>query len=156
MLNKVKKALGIEGVKVEIDTDRQHPKVTRVIKGHVVLTSLSDNVVEHIHIKVVERYSRGRKKDRLVNDYEIGKVNLHGPIEISPHEPVSIAFEVPYIIARSEMDELGDTPIVGGLIALAKYLKKVKSTYRIIAEVEVTGTKLQPFAEQEIALIGKH
>ena len=156
MLKKVKKALGIEGVKVQIETDRQHPKVTRIIRGHIVLTSLSDNVVEHIHIKMIERYSRGRKKDRLVNDYEIGKVNLSGPIEVSPDAAVRLSFEVPYIIARSEMDELGETPIVGGLIALAKYLKKVKSSYRIIAEADVTGTKLQPFAEQEVALIGKH
>lgn len=155
MLKKVKKALGIEGVKIAIEAGRQHPKTMQKIKGTVVLTSLSDNVVNDISIRMLERYSRGRKKDRLVNDYEIGKVFLQGPYTVSPYEALRVPFELNYIVAKSEMDELADTPIVGGLIALAKFLKKVKSTYRLIAEADVKGTKLHPFAEWEVQLIGK-
>lgn len=155
MLKKVKKALGIEGVKIKILVPAQSPRSSQVIRGHVYITSLSDNVVEHIDLKIIERYSRGRKKDRLVNDYTLGTFTIDGPIVVEPNEEVQVAFTLPYVLAHSDMDRLGQNILTSGLVSLAKMLKKVSSTHRIVAEAKVKGTKLHPFDESPVELIGK-
>lgn len=155
MIKKVKKALGIEGVKVSLHAEPQSPVLRKRVKGEIHLTALSDNVINTIEIRMVERYSRGRKEDKLVNDYIIGRIVLDGPIDIKKDELIKMPFEIPYVFAQSEMDKLGNKGMLfSGLVGLAKYFKKVKSTYRIIAEVNVKGTKLHPFAETEVELIG--
>ena len=155
MIKKVKKALGIEGVKVSLHIEAQSPVMRKRVKGEIHLSSLSDNVINGIEIRMMERYSRGRKEDKLVNDYIIGRIILDGPIEIKKEEVIKMPFELPYVYGKSDMDKLGDRGFfMAGLVSVAKFFKKVKSSYRVIAEVDVKGTKLSPFAEAEVELVG--
>lgn len=156
MIGRVKKALGIEGVKIKLHVSTDHAKESRRINGELELTSLSDATVSYVEIRMMERYSRGRKDDRLVNDYVIGRIILDDPVSISKGESIRLPFTLPYIVGRSDMDKLErDNFILGGLASIAKWLKKVKSSYRIVAEAKVKGTKLHPHDEVEVRLLGR-
>ena len=75
MFGKVKKILGIEGVKLELILPDKISAVSGIITGIVKLTSISDdNIIESIKINLVEKYARGRGENRLVNEYVMGEL----------------------------------------------------------------------------------
>ena len=69
MFGKVKKILGIEGVKLELIIPEKVNKESGIVTGVMKFTSLSDNnKIESIHIKMVEKYTRGRGNSKLINE----------------------------------------------------------------------------------------
>lgn len=58
-----------------------------------------------------------------------------------------------YEIAQSEMDKMAASSIFKRpLVSFAKFIRKVKSEYTLLAEADVDGTTLNPFAKEEIEL----
>ncbi len=152
MLGKIKKALGIEGIKMELLLD-DHKSTNNKISGILRFTTKSKGTVKGMTVKVIERYSRGRRKNKLVNEYPIGILEIKESFTITPEETVDIPFKMTYQIALSEMDKLErDNLLFKPLIMLAKKLKNVKSTYFVLAEADVKGTTLNPFDKKEIKL----
>jgi sporulation-control protein spo0M len=151
MLGKLKNILGIEGVKAKLLLPVVVLKQSKVIKGKVQLESLSEQKVNGISLKLIEKYARGRKDNRLIDEYTLGEHYISGPIIIKKDEQQLVDFEFDFSLLKSEMDEIGDSNIVSkGLVKLAKYLKKVDSSFRVEASVEVAGTKLNPTVVQEV------
>lgn len=155
MFGKVKKILGIEGVKLELILPDKISAVSGIITGIVKLTSISDdNIIESIKINLVEKYARGRGENRLVNEYVMGELVRKDKIVLSKNDIVEIPFEMDFVFVQSEMDKLADTNfLVKGIVGLAKKAKGVKSEYTIKAEAKVKGTTLHPFNSQIINLI---
>jgi sporulation-control protein spo0M len=151
MLGKLKNILGIEGVKAKLLLPVVVLKQSKVIKGKVQLESLSEQKVNGISLKLIEKYARGRKDNRLIDEYTLGEHYISGPIIIKKDEQQLVDFEFDFSLLKSEMDEIGDSNILSkGLVKLAKYLKKVDSSFRVEASVEVAGTKLNPTVVQEV------
>jgi hypothetical protein len=151
MFGGIKKMLGIEGVKIDIIIDEPLKQKQGVIHGKIQLTTLMDSVVTGVTLKLIEKYSRGRKDSKLIDEYVIGYTELNQMIEIEKNDIVEFPFSLPFVIKESEMDKLQKSNfLLGGIVKLAKFGKGVKSEYRIEAEALVKGTKFNPLSRKEV------
>lgn len=153
MIGKVKKWLGIEGVKMELLFDEDATTQKGVVSGLIRFTSMNAQVVSRIKVVLIERYSRGRGKEKLVDEYELGSLQLEEDIEVPAGEFVEVEFNLKYKLVRSEMDELEKSNFfMSPLVKVAKRISAVKSEYRVEAEAKVKGTALNPFDRKEITI----
>ncbi|NRB49350.1 MAG: sporulation protein [Saprospiraceae bacterium] len=153
MIGRVKKWLGIEGVKLEIVVTPEHRRRTGKIEGRLRFQSLNAQTVTSIRIALVEKYTRGRGKEKLIDEYELGEINLKQTIEVPAEEIVEVPFSLPFKLIKSEMDEFGDRNFLyGGLARAAKAIQSVRSDYRLEAEAKVKGVALNPFDKKFIKL----
>ena len=109
MFKKVKKILGIEGVKMELNLPEQVKLSERLILGKLKFTSITDQLVKSVNVELIEKYSRGRKTSKLVDEYKLGAIQLSEPIEVKAHSIVEVEFELPFVIAKSEMDMIEES-----------------------------------------------
>ena len=150
MLGKVKQWLGIEGVKLELVLSSDFNPKMGSLAGRIRLTSKHPQTVTAIKIVLVEKYSRGKDEDQLVDEYELGRQIVTDRVEV-PGEgvPVELSFRLAFDPVNSPMDRFGDrNPLYGGLAWAAKKLRKVQSEYRLEAEAQVEGVGLNPFDKQ--------
>jgi len=155
MLGKVKDILGIEGVKVEVVCPEVIPDGVDVLEGIIKLTTVREQEVKSISIKLIEKYARGRKDKRLIDEYVLGEFESKKTIKVYPGEEQLIDFKLEFTRAKSAMDKLQDDSLVyRGLISVAKFFKKVKSTHRIEGSADVKGTKLDPTFKKPIKIRG--
>lgn len=153
MLGKLKRVLGIEGVKVEMYIKLPIDQESKVVNGNLKFTTKSESVVKGITVKIIEKYSRGRGKEKLVDEYTIAQLEIEDSFVISPEEIVEVPFTIEYEKALSEIDKIArDNTLSRPFIGLAKWIRKVKSSYTILAEADVDGTTLDPFAKQDVEL----
>jgi hypothetical protein len=153
MIGKVKKWLGIEGVKMELLFDEDSTTQKGVVSGLIRFTSMNSQVVSRIKVVLIERYSRGRGKEKLVDEYELGALQLEEDIEVPAGESIEVEFNLKYKLVRSEMDELEKSNFfMSPLVKVAKRISAVKSEYRVEAEAKVKGTALNPFDRKEITI----
>lgn len=154
MFGKVKRWLGIEGVKVQLILPERVDGNSGLLEGQIKFESMHDQTVNKIKIILTEKFIRGRWKQRLTDVYKIGEIDLIQDILIPAHEPMVIDFELPFTIIKSDMDELSDKHFVlRKIVNTAKALKNVKSEFYIEAEAEVEGTALSPFDKQQINIV---
>ncbi|MEZ4958247.1 MAG: sporulation protein [Saprospiraceae bacterium] len=155
MFGKVKKWLGIEGVKLELVLPDMAFEEVGAVSGKVRFYSKNAQTVTRIRLVMIETYSRGRGKERLVDEYLLGEITLDQRINVPVDEQIEIDFTLPFESVKSGMDEFGDKNLLtGGLAKLAKTISNVQSAYRIEAEAKVEGTALNPFDRKTIKLIG--
>jgi len=153
MIGKVKKWLGIEGVKMELLFDEDATTQKGIVSGIIRFTSMNSQVVTRIKVVLIERYSRGRGKEKLVDEYELGALQLEEDIEVPAGESVEVEFNLKYKLVRSEMDELEKSNFfMSPLVKMAKRISAVKSEFRVEAEAKVKGTALNPFDRKEISI----
>ena len=150
MLGKVKQWLGIEGVKLELVLPPDFSPQMRSLAGRIRLTSKHPQTVTAIKVVMVEKYSRGKDDNQLVDEYELGRQIITDTIQV-PGEgiPVEVHFRLAFEPIPSPVDAFGDrNPVFGGLAWAAKRLRGVRSEYRIEAEAQVQGVGLNPFDKQ--------
>lgn len=154
MFGKVKRWLGIEGVKIEMLLPDEVSADSGVIEGKLKFESMHLQTVTKIRLTLTEKYIRGRFKSKLTDQYKIGEIELNEEIEVPAHQVILMDFELPFTLVKSEMDELGDKNFIfKKLVDTAKALKNVKSEFYIEAEAEVNGTALSPFDKQQITIV---
>jgi len=147
MLGKVKRWLGIEGIKIELELPEYFSLSGEILKGNVKISSLTDQHLKGIQLKLVERYKRGRKDKKLIDEYTLGEIAIDHEADIRAGEVVFLSFAMPFVPLKSEMDLLQEKNIlVKGVISAAKFLKGVDSEYRLEARASVKGTALHPIA----------
>lgn len=153
MLKKVKDWLGIEGVKLELLLPEKVKETAGRVDGVIRLFSKHEQKVASIQVKMVERYTRGRGKEKLTDEYKIGEIAYQDAIVVTKETPVEVTFSIPFRITKSEMDELqASNLLIGGMIKVAKRFQGVKSEFYIQAEATVAGTGLNPFDKRMIEL----
>ncbi|MFK7775768.1 MAG: sporulation protein [Saprospiraceae bacterium] len=153
MFGKVKKWLGIEGAKMELILPEEIFESAGTITGKVRFRSMNEQKVMSINLKLIEKYSRGRRKSRLVDEYIIGEIELTDSFVIPVNEFVEIDFSIPFNLVKSEMDEMEDKNIfAAGLVKAAKWASGVNSTYRIEGKAKVEGVALDPYVESPLIL----
>ena len=151
MLNKLKKVLGIEGIKVFLDIPETLNKNDNILHGKITLSTMTDATVEQINFKMLEKYERGKKQDRRIDIYEIGNVSYNDIIHIKAHESMDLPFSIHFNLPKSEMDLLAEKNLfLKGIVATAMMMKNVKSEYYVEVEVIVKDTRLHPFDKKSI------
>ncbi len=154
MLKRVKNWLGIEGVKLYLEVPYEIGGTEGHLAGHVVLTSKESQRVEAIYLSFIEKYTRGRRKKKLIDEYKLAEEKIEGPWDVNPDEELLVPFSIPFDLIQSEMDRLEKKNIfIGSVVAVAKKLKGVKSEYRLEAEAVVEGTKLNPFDKKPLKVV---
>lgn len=153
MIGRVKKWLGIEGVKLEIIAPDAVDKKDEIIFGTIRLQSLNPQLVNRIKVVLIEKYARGKGQDKLVDEYELGSFEHNELIEIPAEGTVEIPFQLPFRLYKSKVDEFGEGNAINRLLVSgAKWIRGVKSAYRIEAEAKVKGVMLNPFDRKNIDL----
>ncbi len=153
MLKRVKNWLGIEGVKVELLVPETIPSDSGVIKGKVRFTSMNEQTVTAISLRLIEKYSRGRKKKKLTDEYLLSAHEVNKIVEVPKDGSIEVDFEMSFDLLKSKMDQIQERNfILKGLVSAAKKLKSVKSEYRLEVEADVVGTALNPFDRKVIQL----
>lgn len=153
MFGKVKKWLGIEGVKVEIILPENTRLRDEVVLGSLRFRSMNTQVVTHIQVALFEKYSRGRGAEKLIDEYKLGEIELGDPFEVPEGEVVEVDFELPFKLVNSEIDEFGNRNFLfKGIANAAKYASAVKSEYRIEATAKVRGTAFNPFDSKILSI----
>ena len=153
MLGKVKKWFGIEGLKIAVNTEESYKREDKVVDGIILLQAKSDELVQNIRIKLIEKYARGRGQSRLIDEYMMADESLTKEYIVQGETTLEIPFSIKYNEMISQMDRLERRNFFyGGFIKAAKFFKKAKSTYRLEIEASVKGTKFSPFVSQDIIL----
>lgn len=150
MLGKVKNWLGIEGVKMEIETPERVKLREGVLKGSILFQSINHKKVTYVKLTLIEKYTRGRGKNKLINEYKVGEMEVKETFDILANSQLRMDFTLFFTPSESEMDILGHNFLLKGPVAVAKLLKGAKSLYRLEVEAKVPGTALNPFAKKEI------
>lgn len=150
-MKKVKKWLGIEGVKLEVRV----PDGQRLSSGHLSGTlhfqSMNSQTVTGIRIVLIERYGRGRGEERLVDEYELGRTEIKETFTVEPEEEVVKAFSLKFKPLESDVDAWGNRNIVNeNLAKVARWMRNASSSYRIEAEAKVDGVALNPFDKKGV------
>ncbi len=154
MFGKVKQWLGIEGVKVELILPEQVSASSGVIEGKLRFQTMNTQKVKSIKVVLTEKYSRGRFKNKLTDQYKIAEIEQAEDIMVPADEPIEIDFELPFNLVKSDMDELADKNFVfRKLVNAAKLAKNVKSEYTLEAEAVIEGTALNPFDKQIVNIV---
>ena len=153
MIGRVKKFLGIEGVKLEAIVPEEVSQKEGRVEGVLRFQSMHDQVVTRIRIVLIERFSRGRGKEKLVDEYQLGAVELEETFEVPAGEVIERTFSLPFDMLKSEVDAFADKNLVfGGLAKLARLARNAKSEYRVEVEARVQGTALNPFDKKIIRI----
>mgnify|MGYP001803525450 CR=1 FL=1 len=107
--------------------------------------------VKRISVKLIERYTRGRRKEKMTDEYELGSIDIIKTIEVPAEIAVEVPFSLPFETVKSDMDVLeGKNLVLGRLVKTAKWIRGVNSEYRVEAEADVKGTALNPFDKKNI------
>ncbi|MEO7176279.1 MAG: hypothetical protein ABIV51_10285 [Saprospiraceae bacterium] len=153
MIGKFKRWLGIEGVRAELVLPDTISANSDALKGEAYFYSLHTQEVQYFTIRVIEKYTRGRRKGKLINEYPLGEMRFDEPFTVPKEIPVKREFEIPITILRSEMDDFGSKNVVfKGFVKAAKFLKNAHSEYRVELEAFVEGTRLNPVDKKVIKI----
>lgn len=151
MIKKVKQWLGIEGVKLEIKIPEGQSKSNKIINGELHFQSMHTQTVTEIHLVLIERFSRGRGDERLINEYELGTVLIKETFKVEPDEVVIKSFQLPFDVIESVVDQWGNKNMLNEQLAkAARWVRKASSQYRIEVEAKVKGVALSPFDKKEV------
>ncbi len=153
MIEKVKRLFGIEGIKVELVLPEEVREKEGAVQGKIRFQTMHAQTVSHVKLKLIERYSRGRGDEKLVDEYLLGETELVQDIEVNPGEIVELEFVLPFHVVKSEVEAFGSKNILfKGIAKAAKLTRNAKSIYRVEAEAKVRGTALSPFDKKEIVI----
>lgn len=154
MLKKVKKWLGIEGVKISAEIPEDIFLREKKLSGLLVLESKQDSVVTEIRLRLIEKYSRGRKDNKLIDEYLLGSATLDTPVHITADVPLKIPFDLHFEPLKSDMDQLeGKNIFFKGIVRTAKFLRRVSSQFRLEVEADVRGMAISPLVKKELKII---
>ncbi|HUR30386.1 MAG TPA: hypothetical protein VMZ69_03080, partial [Saprospiraceae bacterium] len=73
MFGKVKKWLGIEGVKIELILPEEVIGKEGLIEGKIRFQTMHTQKVKSIKLTLTEKYTRGRFKSKLTDQYKIAE-----------------------------------------------------------------------------------
>jgi len=153
MIEKVKKFLGIEGIKVELVLPEAVREKDGAVRGKLRFHTMHTQTVSAINLRMVERYSRGRGENKLVDEYQLGEKEMVQDIEINPGEIVEVEFTLPFQPVKSDIEAFGSKNILfKGMAKAAQLTRNAKSVYRVEVEAKVRGTALSPIDKKEIAV----
>jgi len=154
MLKKVKNWLGIEGVKVELLVPEEFSLKSEQVAGKILVSTQSEQFVEDATITLKERYKRGRRKSKLIDEYTIGTLIIPINQVVSPDVELEKEFELGFHQLKTPIEKWGDRNFLyKGLSKLAKIAKNAHSTFEIIVELNVKGNRLKPY-EKRVLVVG--
>ena len=154
MLKKVKKWLGIDGVRINVEIPEDIFLHEKKVSGLLILESRQDSIVTEIRIRFIEKYSRGRKQNKLIDEYLLGTAVIDRSVYIQANKPLQLPFDLYFEPLKSEMDQWESKNfILKGIVRTAKLLRRVNSQFRLEIEADVQGMAISPLVKTEVKVI---
>lgn len=154
MIGRLKKMLGIDGLKLELICADSLDMNASVVEGEIVMISKYEVVIEAIEVRFIEKYSRGRMGGKKTDEYNIGSLRTGFNLTLPANKLTTIPFKLPVDYLKSSMDRFGNRNFLfKGIAKSAKLIKGVRSQYRIEADAKVSGTGLKPFAKKDVKVV---
>lgn len=151
MIKKLKDWLGIEGVKVQIDMDDKLEISEGKLSGIINIASKSEQYLQHFDIVLKEKYTRGRRKSKLIDEYIMGQKRMLINEKILGEELKSIEFSLSFQHNQSQMDKFASKNLLfSGLGSIAKFIKGAKSEFYLTIEANVKGNALKPYHTKQL------
>ncbi len=159
LFDKVKQALGIGGVKVEISVPDEVKKDNAKVDGVLCFSTKTDQDVQSVRVEFMERYDIGAGAQKRVTRTKRGSVELPG-FNIKANESKDVSFSLPFSITMSVAEASAkDLEAKGGMLgalgklgAMAENSKQGNRRFEVSARVDVKGS-LGAGATKEIKLI---
>ncbi|TXF87836.1 hypothetical protein FUA23_17210 [Neolewinella aurantiaca] len=148
----MKQWLGIEGVKLELVLPEKFSVEQGTLEGKIRMYSKNAQTVSGLRLVLIEKYTRGREEEQLVDEYMLGELIIRDEIPVPAEgEIVEVPFSLPFEPMQSEVDVFGSKNFLyKGLAWVARKTRNAESEYRVEAEAQVTGVGLSPFVQQVI------
>ncbi len=141
---KIKQVLGIGTVSVKIEATPTFSTADTEIKGAVVITGKSDQLIESVEIKFEETFTTGTGDKAVTKNFELGKVKLGG-FAISKDETKNVVFTLPFSYMKTANESMADKGgVIGGLGKVGGFMSGEKSKFKLIATVDVKGATFDP------------
>ena len=151
MLGRVKKFLNIEGVKATLELPASVHSAQGAVEGILVVSTISPSTISKVSLRLLEGYSRGRGEEKLIDEYEIGNLELPLNLSLEANTSRRIAFRLPFSYTPSDMEEWGSRNFVfKGLSGLAGRFYKARCDFRVEATLEIPGAAVAPFCKASI------
>lgn len=151
MLTRIKHLLGIEGARLSLFLEETSNLDDGLIHGVAVFTSLRPVKVQALHLKLEERYERGRSSRKLIDKYLLSEQIIELDLEVGATSEQRVKFVLDFKKLKAPIDRFAEKNIVSGWLAkAAKLVKNADSAYILTGEAVVEGTRLNPFDTLEI------
>ncbi len=152
MIGKVKDFFGIEGVRLELFVPADFKLSSGKIEGTLKLASLRAQTVTALSIELRERYTRGRKENKLIDTYVLGYLRESTEIKVAANEEVFLPFELCFAERRTAIDDFSKrSPLLKPFGKLAKFSAGASSKFTLVGSALVKGVKLSPEVKLELA-----
>lgn len=148
----MKQWLGIEGIKLELELPERFSVDQGALEGKVRMYSKNAQTVSGLRLVLIEKYTRGRDADQLVDEYMLGELIIRDEILVPAEgEIVEVPFSLPFEPMESEVDGFANKNFLfKGLAWVARKTRSAESEFRVEAEAQVKGVGLSPFVQQVI------
>ncbi len=114
---------------------------------------MRSQTVTSVRLKLIERYSRGRGADKLIDEYTLAEMELKEEIHVPEGQLVEMDFSMPFMLVKSDVESFGSRNLLfKGIASLAHLARNVQSSYRLEAEATVRGTALSPHVIRAILI----
>jgi SpoOM protein len=141
---KIKQMLGIGTVSAKIDMVDTFSTDDADVKGKIVVTGKSDQEIVSVEIKLEEQYSTGSGDNKSTSEIKLGEIKLPG-FSIKSGEVKNVEFTLPFSYGKSQNESMAAKGgLVGGLGKVGSFMNNEKSTFRVVATVDVKGATFDP------------
>lgn len=154
MLGRLKKMLGIDGLRVDLITSETYDIEKGYVDGELSLLAKYDVEIEYIEIRIIEIYTRGRFGNKKTDEYQIGTIRTGFGVNLGANRILPVPFKVPVDYLFSSVDKFGMLNIfTRGLAKGAKLLRGVRSKYRMETEVKIDGSNIKVFNSKPLMIV---
>lgn len=144
IFGKIKQVLGIGTVSVKIEATPTFSTSDTEIKGAVVITGKSDQLIESVKVEFEEVFTSGTGDKEVTKKFELGSVKLNG-FAINKDETKNVVFTLPFSYSKTANESMADKGgVIGGLGKVGGFMSGEKSKFKLIATVDVKGATFDP------------
>jgi hypothetical protein len=144
MIRKLKNMLGIEGVKINIEAPESIHLGMKMLSFKVHFFTKSDQHIESVSIRLIEKYRRGWGNSKLIDEYLLYDEKEDLDFELKSEEQFTIPLNIEFEFEKSPVEKMGEKFLLKPFSKLAMMTKRVKSTFRLEVSADVKGVKMNP------------
>ena len=146
MFSRIKNMFGIDGVKMSIEAGDTIDLTNEELSFHLIVSSKSDLVLDHVTIRLIEKYRRGWGESKLINEYILHESFEELDMLISSEDKLVAPLKIRYNYESSQIERMGRKRLLRPFVKVAMAAKRVKSKFRIEVSAKVKGVKMNPLA----------
>ena len=156
MFSRIKNMFGIDGVKMSIEAPGTLDLTKKELNFNLIVTSKSDLVLDHVTIKLIEKYRRGWGDSKLITEYTLHESFEELDMLISSEDKLVAPLTIKFDYQTSQIERMGKNRFLRPFVRAALTAKRVRSKFRIEVSAKVKGVRMNPLAVYHFAKSKKY